>query len=119
MFHLQLAGMKLLMDLYKQMIMEAAPTGKFKNLPEHQPSSGTRRGRPPNQSKQNLPETFEKPLQPLHFSYSDSQLKGSYVVGGSSLGLNFITYRGDEPVYYGVTKEMRRHSLVQKKVASP
>ena len=138
MFHnennLQLAEMKLMMDLYKQMIMEAAPTGKLKRVPEHQPSSSsctnllgkeTRcRGRLPNQPKLHVTErvpTFEKPLQPPHFSYGDtqSQPKGSYIVGGSSLGLNFITHRGSEPVYYGVTKEMHRHSLAQKKVVSP
>ena len=135
MFHnennLQLTEMKLMMDLCKQMTMEAAPTGKLKKVPEHQPSSSSctsllgketrRKGRPPNQPKIHVTErvpTFERPLQPPHFSYGDSQSqpKGSYVVRGSSLGLNFITSRGSEPVYYGVTKEMHRHSLAQKKV---
>eukprot|EP00261_Vitis_vinifera_P028502 XP_010662741.1 PREDICTED: uncharacterized protein LOC104882199 isoform X2 [Vitis vinifera] len=121
--------MKLMMDLYKKMTMEAPPMGNFKNVSEHQPLSGAsvqgketrvgRRGRKPSkQPKLHLPEqvpTFEKPLQP-QFSYIDSQPKGSYIVGGSSLGRNFITFRGSKPVYYGVTKEMHRHSLRQKKV---
>ncbi|KAF3441335.1 hypothetical protein FNV43_RR15249 [Rhamnella rubrinervis] len=31
--------------------------------------------------------------------------QGSYIIGGSAFGWNFITYDGKEPVYYGVTKE--------------
>ncbi|KAG6521285.1 hypothetical protein ZIOFF_018401 [Zingiber officinale] len=30
---------------------------------------------------------------------------GSYVIGGSKIGWNFLVYLGSEPVYYGVTKE--------------
>lgn len=120
--------MKLMMDLYKQMTMEAAPMGKSENVTVHQPLSGAsplgketqveRQGR--KRSKQSkLHEwvpTWEKSLEPPLFTYGDNQNKGSYIVGGSSLGLNFITFRGSKPVYYGVTKEMHRDYLRQKRV---
>ena len=38
--------------------------------------------------------------------------KGSYVVGGSAFGWNFITFTGKDPVYYGVTKETFRATYV-------
>uniref|UniRef100_A0A1D1YXZ7 Uncharacterized protein n=1 Tax=Anthurium amnicola TaxID=1678845 RepID=A0A1D1YXZ7_9ARAE len=34
--------------------------------------------------------------------------QGTYIVGGSPMGWNFLVYRGSEPVYYGVTKEAFR-----------
>ncbi|KAK8497866.1 hypothetical protein V6N13_032520 [Hibiscus sabdariffa] len=39
---------------------------------------------------------------------NDGILRGSYIVGGSVLGSNFITYGGGETVYYGMTKELYR-----------
>ncbi|KAK7243313.1 hypothetical protein RIF29_38106 [Crotalaria pallida] len=38
----------------------------------------------------------------------DCQTHGTYVVGGSAFGWNFITFSGNEPVYYGRTKEQFR-----------
>lgn len=35
----------------------------------------------------------------------DEAFQGTYVIGGSKLGWNFLVYPGSEPVYYGVTKE--------------
>ncbi|WOL07373.1 hypothetical protein Cni_G16114 [Canna indica] len=35
----------------------------------------------------------------------DEAFQGTYVIGGSKLGWNFLVYPGNEPVYYGVTKE--------------
>ncbi|MQM07765.1 hypothetical protein Taro_040608 [Colocasia esculenta] len=41
----------------------------------------------------------------------EKQLQGSqgtYIVGGSPMGWNFLIYPGSEPVYYGVTREAAR-----------
>ncbi|CAN6568089.1 unnamed protein product [Malus baccata var. baccata] len=35
----------------------------------------------------------------------DGQTQGTYIVGGSAFGWNFIRFVGEEPVYYGITKE--------------
>ena len=38
--------------------------------------------------------------------------QGTYVVGGSAFGWNFITFAGKESVYYGRTKEQFRSAQV-------
>ena len=49
------------------------------------------------------------PVVGLEKQYAqDVQAQGTYVVGGSAFGWNFITYSGQEPVYYGRTKEQFR-----------
>lgn len=45
------------------------------------------------------------PVGPEKQQGEDGQPQGTYIVGGSAFGWNFITYSGKEPVYYGVTKE--------------
>ncbi|XP_027348966.1 uncharacterized protein LOC113860684 [Abrus precatorius] len=42
----------------------------------------------------------------------DGQTQGTYVVGGSAFGWNFIIFSGKEPVYYGRTKEQFRSGKV-------
>lgn len=44
----------------------------------------------------------------------DGQTQGTYVVGGSAFGWNFITFSGQDPVYYGRTKEQFRSVKVAK-----
>ncbi|PON51717.1 hypothetical protein PanWU01x14_214170 [Parasponia andersonii] len=39
-----------------------------------------------------------------------SQIEGSYTVGGSVSGWNFITFGGSKPVYYGVKRDSYRSS---------
>ncbi|XP_022770421.1 huntingtin [Durio zibethinus] len=79
--------MKLLVELYKQMtaetVSESLPgeTG-MKQKPEGQP-----------QEKQQS---------------EDGKAPGTYIVGGSAFGWNFITFTGSKPAYYGVTKESFR-----------
>jgi len=41
-------------------------------------------------------------------------LPGTYVVGGSAFGWNFITFSGKEPVYCGRSKEEFRIGKVSK-----
>lgn len=38
----------------------------------------------------------------------DGRVQGTYIIGGSNFGWNFITYRSSNAVYYGVTKESFR-----------
>lgn len=44
----------------------------------------------------------------MSVSPPDSQVQGTYIVGGSAFGWNFITYHGSRAVYYGRTKEAFR-----------
>nr|DAD47384.1 TPA_asm: hypothetical protein HUJ06_017321 [Nelumbo nucifera] len=112
--------MKLMMDLYKQLKMETFFIGKCKNQPGH-PLLGENRQEQkpmerPQEEKQaeehSLPEKLpkEKPLSGGNNSESrgDSQIQGTYIVGGSVFGWNFILYPSGKPVYYGATKESRR-----------
>lgn len=116
-FMMQLPGMRLLLDQYKQMTVEMGNPRKF--VPHCQvfssgnmPGKGNQKGKRP------------KPLQAQHFMNSaenkpptipfssektnSSRLRGSYILGNSDFGKNFITYLGSKPIYYGVTKESHR-----------
>ncbi|EXC19136.1 hypothetical protein L484_006500 [Morus notabilis] len=114
---------ELLMDLYKQMILELnKPAGKA--LPEY---CSARPGSMPI-----LENKRQKLSQRMHFvqkeiedgflktdfssekkkapTGSSSRLAGSYIIGGSVSGWNFITFGGNKPVYNGVTKKAFRSS---------
>ncbi|KAK3428669.1 hypothetical protein EUGRSUZ_E00158 [Eucalyptus grandis] len=41
------------------------------------------------------------------------EARGTYIVGGSAFGWNFITFPGHKPEYYGPTKELFRASRVE------
>ncbi|CAO2835642.1 unnamed protein product [Amaranthus hypochondriacus] len=45
---------------------------------------------------------LEKPTQGIN------KISGTYIVGGSAFGWNFITFHGTKPEYYGRTKEAFR-----------
>lgn len=116
---MQLAEMKRLMALNKQMTMETGKQMKFAS--EHQQHYRV----PAKENKDGLPAqrvqprcSVEKPLQSStqwakfisdKKPVVSSQLPGSYIVGGSVFGWNFITFSGSKPVYYGVTKEAYRN----------
>ncbi|KAK8686605.1 hypothetical protein V6N13_125628 [Hibiscus sabdariffa] len=81
--------LKLILDLYKQMIVDTEPqtedcVKKSTDIKDPMCSLSSER------------------------KINDGILRGSYIVGGSVLGSNFITYGGGETVYYGMTKEMYR-----------
>ncbi|KAM5555303.1 hypothetical protein ABKV19_023286 [Rosa sericea] len=88
---------KLLMELYKQMTAQALSAPRCDNVPEGQLSSAA-------PSEHNLPSGISGQKQQAE----DEQNKGTYVVGGSAFGWNFITFSTTEPVYYGMTKESFR-----------
>lgn len=114
------------MDLYKQMTAETVSMGKCKNVPEAQPTlSENKDGQKPHerhqdvkQAEQSVPDrAFAKPSEDMPFPTAnlsekqrpeDGWAQGTYVVGGSAFGWNFITFPGSKPAYYGVTKETFR-----------
>ncbi|XP_034708514.1 uncharacterized protein LOC117931630 [Vitis riparia] len=118
--------LKVLMDLYKQMTAETVSIGKCKNVPEAQPTlSENKDGQKPHerhqdvkQAEQSVPDrAFAKPSEDMPFPTAnlsekqrpeDGWAQGTYVVGGSAFGWNFITFPGSKPAYYGVTKETFR-----------
>ncbi|XWS46080.1 hypothetical protein CRYUN_Cryun14cG0033400 [Craigia yunnanensis] len=89
--------MKLLLELYKQMTAE---TG-MKQKPEGQPQ--VVKPAVPSENK-----TFQSSSVSEKQQSEDGEAPGTYIVGGSAFGWNFITFMGNKPVYYGVTKESFR-----------
>ncbi|XP_057952054.1 uncharacterized protein LOC131146449 [Malania oleifera] len=113
--------MKLVMDLYKQMTFGADSVVGSKNGPEplsgedalgKQSGDGDEEGEKVEQLQpKRVPEKLAGKKPPTCNSEKkaeDGQIQGSYVVGGSVFGWNFITFGGTKPVYYGVTKELYR-----------
>ncbi|KAK0595577.1 hypothetical protein LWI29_008028 [Acer saccharum] len=111
--------MKLMVDLYNQMIDETdqhetlvsaqRPLTGDNLLGKHLSGGHQERkksGTP--QPKPTLEESLEEKRQTPHFSSEEK--RKSYIVGGSVSGWNFITFLGSKPVYYGVTKESIRSS---------
>ena len=117
--------MKILKGLYNEMTTETHKQRKVAS--ENQHSSHKRRPLKEEQKRKQaelLPQPIrymEKGLKrsnPSTTSLSsdnkrlrdDAGIQGSYIVGGSVFGLNFVTFRGSKPVYYGLTKESYRRS---------
>lgn len=109
--------MRLLLDLYKQMTVELGNPRKF--VPHCQvfssgnmPGKGNQKGkRPKPLQAQRFMNSAENKPPTIPFSSektNSGHLKGSYILGNSDFGKNFITYLGSKPVYYGVTKESHR-----------
>lgn len=58
-------------------------------------------------------KAFAKPSEiKLQGGEDSSQVQGTYRIGGSAFGWNFITFSGKDPVYYGRTKEEFRSAKV-------
>lgn len=118
--------LKVLMELYRQMTADTVNLVKCKSLDDKQPlparnTAGERTAeRPPEVAKspelppesQSVKRPEEKPFTSGSNSVKgqdeDSKAKGSYVVGGSAFGWNFITFPGGKMTYYGVSKETFR-----------
>lgn len=105
------------MDLYKEITAEASPPEKPKNAAEgHKLSGDTQNGqkseeKPPPERKSVKPSE-DKPVLLENLSPNqqtvDDLVQGTYIVGGSAFGWNFVTYPGTKPIYYGRTKECFR-----------
>lgn len=109
--------MKILMDLYKQMVTETAFMGKCTNIPEGPTITAEARD---NQRARDFkpPEHHRTDQTSAKLSENKQRIEdvGSRqpMVGGSAFGWNFVTFpaSGSEPVYYGVTKESFRATQV-------
>ncbi|GAB4844479.1 hypothetical protein Ancab_037856 [Ancistrocladus abbreviatus] len=115
--------MKLMLDLCKQMTVETSPIAKCNNTQGSRALSTEKQdGQKPVEHPQEIrpaeqtrvDQTFAKPAEERHLpsgNNSEKQLAenntkpGTYIVGGSAFGWNFITFNGTKPVYYGRTKE--------------
>ncbi|CAA0830686.1 Unknown protein [Striga hermonthica] len=96
-------GMKLLVDHYKDMISEAIKIEALNNIPIHPPPSIPNGPKPAVSSAQN-----GTPIQ-----LSGHKAQGTYIVGGSAFGWNFITFNSNRAAYYGRTKEDFRAANVK------
>lgn len=88
------------MSLYREITSETISITKCNNMPvSDQDVKPTVFGKPPV-----LPENLSEKQAP----------QGTYIVGGSAFGWNFITYNhlSNKAVYYGRTKEMFRSANV-------
>ncbi|KAF1858855.1 hypothetical protein Lal_00045166 [Lupinus albus] len=99
--------LKILMSLYDNLKADVVSLGKSKNMqdgqnldqhPEHVKS--------PEQLQ--VEKAFARSSEIKKLQTEDYQTHGTYVVGGSAFGWNFITFSGNKPVYYGRTKEQFR-----------
>ncbi|XP_062090318.1 uncharacterized protein LOC133796703 [Humulus lupulus] len=95
--------LKHVVELCKQAISEANSSWK-KNVNERRPSSGENKdGQNQQEKPQNVSSDQQEKAQPEF-----GEIKGTYVVGGSAFGWNFVTFSSKDPVYYGITKESFR-----------
>ncbi|KAJ8771469.1 hypothetical protein K2173_026646 [Erythroxylum novogranatense] len=122
--------MKLLMDLYRQMTSDIKPLDKVaseshplssENVLQKQPWHGKedvtlREQVQPEQSMEESSEKEHPPSSNSSVKLDDSYIRGSYIVGGSAFGWNFITCSGSMPVYYGVTKEAYRNASKMSRI---
>ncbi|KAI3449186.1 hypothetical protein Pfo_005851 [Paulownia fortunei] len=100
-------GMKLFMDLYKDMIAESFKLEKCSNQPDYS-SPDILDGPKPMEHQQDVKPAENSPQDGASTEPSDHQVEGTYIVGGSAFGWNFITFHGSKAVYYGQTKEAFR-----------
>ncbi|GLT79628.1 hypothetical protein SLA2020_511100 [Shorea laevis] len=115
--------MELLMELYNQMPAETVSSEKQKEVLESQPLAGvTGPGQKPQEQPQVVkPEPSENKTSHSAFVSAkqqqpeDKDTQGTYIVGGSAFGWNFVTFSGNATVYCGVTKESFRSTQAQAK----
>ncbi|KAK7295066.1 hypothetical protein RJT34_17969 [Clitoria ternatea] len=113
--------LKIMIKLYENMKAEAVSLGKSKNVQDgqnmdHKALQGQQPQHVKSPEQGQVERTFVRqfetkppPVPGLQkLLPEDGLTQGTYVVGGSAFGWNFITYSGQEPVYYGRTKEQFR-----------
>ncbi|KAI3888019.1 hypothetical protein MKW92_029267 [Papaver armeniacum] len=108
--------MGLLIDLYKQLVSETVSAttcdsgvqslpgeSKVEQIPLEKLPEEKHAAQPqPDQIPQKVSEPNSNNV------VQDVVFEGTYVVGGSNFGWNFIMHPGGKPVYYGVTRESRK-----------
>ncbi|KAL6565938.1 hypothetical protein OROHE_004993 [Orobanche hederae] len=100
-------GMKLLIDLYKDMITESVKL-ETRNHPPDYSSRGIPNGPRPLEHRQDVKPTANSPQNGGPVELSGHLAKGTYIIGGSAFGWNFITFNSNQAVYYGRTREAFR-----------
>ncbi|KZV37106.1 hypothetical protein F511_12741 [Dorcoceras hygrometricum] len=101
-------GMKVMMDLYQEIAAESSPLEKCSTMPKDS-SGDTRNGPKPMELQENAKPAENIPLDAgSPTMLADCQAQGTYIVGGSAFGWNFVTSGGKKHVYYGRTKESFR-----------
>ncbi|XP_057780503.1 uncharacterized protein LOC130999060 [Salvia miltiorrhiza] len=95
-------GMKLLMELYQEMTENSVKLEKCSN-------GDIANAKKAEEHQQDVKPT-DNPLldDVMSVPPPDIQKQGTYIVGGSAFGWNFITYHSSKAVYYGRTKEAFR-----------
>lgn len=111
--------MKVVIALYKEMIADPPASrpssGEIQHGQEHQPDVKPSE-RPPTdrvftrhaENKTFFSGSISQKQQP-----EAGQPEGTYIVGGSAFGWNFVTYPGTKAIYYGRTKESFRSANVK------
>ncbi|KAH6780584.1 hypothetical protein C2S52_011821 [Perilla frutescens var. hirtella] len=95
-------GMKLLMELYQEMTEKPMKLEKCSN-------GDIANAKKPEEHQQDVKREDDPLLDDvMAVPPADSQVQGTYIVGGSAFGWNFITYCSSNAVYYGRTKEAFR-----------
>ncbi|OIS95703.1 PREDICTED: uncharacterized protein LOC109235192 [Nicotiana attenuata] len=112
--------LNLLMDLYKEMMTETVNPEAAKDAPGAQPMSvDIKDGEKSSEQQKDTkpPENGTSAKTEANSSQKqqagDNVVQGSYVVGGSAFGWNFITYTSGHAIYYGRTKESFRAANVK------
>lgn len=107
--------LKLMLDLCKPKTLENVPMAKCNSGGGiYEPVQLHRSTRPSDQPLQ-PDRSFVRPAEDRRHPVGNNpekpesnRISGTYIVGGSAFGWNFITFHGTKPEYYGRTKEAFR-----------
>ncbi|CAN4097412.1 unnamed protein product [Withania somnifera] len=115
--------LNLLMDLYKEVMKETISPEAARDAPGLQNASvDIKEGEKPSEQQKDMKSPPEigastKPegdsSQKPQAEDDAVQVTGTYVVGGSAFGWNFITYTSGKAIYYGRSKESFRSANVK------
>ncbi|XP_027115165.1 protein farnesyltransferase/geranylgeranyltransferase type-1 subunit alpha [Coffea eugenioides] len=110
--------MKIVVDLYREMIRDPpasqTPTADVQHGQDHQRDVKLPE-RPPSDrasTRQAENKTVSSGGTSQKQQPEAGRPEGTYIVGGSAFGWNFVTYPGTKSVYYGRTKESFRSAKV-------
>ncbi|KAK4352879.1 hypothetical protein RND71_028397 [Anisodus tanguticus] len=109
--------LNLLMDLYKEVMEETINPEAAKDAPVNikdgeKPSEQQKDMKPPPENGASAKPEGDS-SQKQQAAEDGMQVTGTYVVGGSAFGWNFITYTTGKAIYYGRTKEAFRAANVK------
>lgn len=119
-FYTKFAEMKIVMDLYKEMTADIS-THKRQNVSGSnslsdeiqdgsvKAASESERASLFTRQPENKPRFSGSISQNQNQKTEDSRMEGTFIVGGSAFGWNFVTFPGsNKSTYYGRTKESFR-----------